>query len=1340
MKYPEYRLSMEAALPSSVQSWFRHELELLGIDSIVYSHYVISLLRQDSAEVELESSEADVHFLEKKVELKQPRGKKSEKKRVSISEEDKRKHAAVQCLVSVADETSGIEKLVEELCSRLKDCQQVLCSPMVPCADQSQQSSVCSSDPFSSDESGSECQDPAERYYAAFPALHGQDKCTEPSLAIPKDTVWKKNPLVKSAALAAVEDEEKKRKENQHCISLSDTGKISKDKKDHASNKGNKLDNKFCSTQNHRSKSSSQSSKEEVDDSVKSRRFRSWPVSYAENDVRYLEEKSKKKIARSNEELCTRVESLLKGMLLPIPDKRYKELEDVDEEPSSKVQVRKSPESLVSADKQRANSISPELQENTDWYTEPMEIFNQPAGNACKQPLYKRNSYPHLSPCGEDIKFQSDKSSPTLFDCENYVDRVDDEDILMDGNLLIPAWLTSELEMPLHNDDALRPIEELVEKLETDESCMVTLGWNTIKVDPNLWQVSTSDLMEKNNEACFKVPRFTMSSRKPSEEDEVFFIPAPTGCIDTITEGKPSITSKLRLKSDSASPTTSLSLVDWQYLSRFLDVQGFSAYDACFDSSLWTCAEDYPVEPGPVPCWQSKILFNEFLNSFNSEEEANIWGWSWDKRMQQLGDWENFSQLWNVNNQLKAKTSPWSSSLQPILGLWFENNLEKEIQQQNSDLGKNTLIPKISVELDLDENLDDRVFERDNASVLFERSTSLGNVSFWDTDEQSQFIPNPKLSQSFELVPSEHSAFDDVPRKLPHVHSEPNLVLYRQFFADVQIDSGDKQTKSPQEHLYFSPKTHFRPITPAYAPELSTIQPKEPAHLSHDLFGGYFASKTPYQQYHCRGDGAEEDGDSFVPKFKLKNSSKYIQTGDSLENNGTANTSCEGTKSSEIDCKTPEAITMATVEEQLLDKEATADVMGKTEKEKHSANIDSAYETDYGISILDQEQSFEEKTEQYWNENVSDSNLGSDSAAGNLQYVCQENELSDRKVDIKNVEEENNAGCQAGTHWSVQEIWGTDYDPQYFGFDGQIDEKYQKIWSTGQDSLIPDISCLSLHEVQREPCLPVGEYLMLENMDYPFGSGAHTHDKHLDLGVHLQDEQINVCQGEFSEAIPECTEESPVTKLTEWTEAKVLDTGQLLKTLNPNLNGSFNDYVSVKLVYKDRQSSQDVGDKSYGDGTLVPMPGEALYSSELEREWLNRDDQSRHLKKSRFQRKPCSYFLEGICRRSDCKFAHDIANITCRFWEDGECFKGPLCPFLHGYPSDSDPVSEEGDLEKFELCLEEFPEIQKSHSEKSAVLGKKLHPGRSLNSRKEGCRKQYRWKSSSRQLKSESKT
>ncbi|XP_022661766.1 uncharacterized protein LOC111250616 [Varroa destructor] len=55
-------------------------------------------------------------------------------------------------------------------------------------------------------------------------------------------------------------------------------------------------------------------------------------------------------------------------------------------------------------------------------------------------------------------------------------------------------------------------------------------------------------------------------------------------------------------------------------------------------------------------------------------------------------------------------------------------------------------------------------------------------------------------------------------------------------------------------------------------------------------------------------------------------------------------------------------------------------------------------------------------------------------------------------------------------------------------------------------------------------------------------------------------------------------------------------------------------------------------------------------------------------RRQRAQRKPCTFYMEGNCRRTDCKFSHELAAITCRFWEEDSCFKGLACPFLHGYP------------------------------------------------------------------------
>lgn len=103
---------------------------------------------------------------------------------------------------------------------------------------------------------------------------------------------------------------------------------------------------------------------------------------------------------------------------------------------------------------------------------------------------------------------------------------------------------------------------------------------------------------------------------------------------------------------------------------------------------------------------------------------------------------------------------------------------------------------------------------------------------------------------------------------------------------------------------------------------------------------------------------------------------------------------------------------------------------------------------------------------------------------------------------------------------------------------------------------------------------------------------------------------------------------------------------------------------------------------SLGPPSLVPLPSAAVYSSELEKQWLSGENScsssaasvqqtNTQREKSRSCKKPCSYFLEGNCWRQECKYAHDVCTITCRFWEEMECFKGDTCPFLHGYSGET---------------------------------------------------------------------
>jgi hypothetical protein len=46
-------------------------------------------------------------------------------------------------------------------------------------------------------------------------------------------------------------------------------------------------------------------------------------------------------------------------------------------------------------------------------------------------------------------------------------------------------------------------------------------------------------------------------------------------------------------------------------------------------------------------------------------------------------------------------------------------------------------------------------------------------------------------------------------------------------------------------------------------------------------------------------------------------------------------------------------------------------------------------------------------------------------------------------------------------------------------------------------------------------------------------------------------------------------------------------------------------------------------------------------------------------------KRPCSFFVEGECRRPDCKFSHDLGSIPCRFWIESSCFKGKIFDLFH---------------------------------------------------------------------------
>ncbi|XP_051535976.1 uncharacterized protein KIAA0232-like isoform X2 [Myxocyprinus asiaticus] len=163
-----------------VQSWLCQELEKCGIDAMIYTRYVLSLLLHDSYDYDLQDQENDIILGWEKGAGKKW-GKSKRKGGTDLSLEEMKKQAAVQCLRSASDENSGIESLVEELCSKLKDIQ----NKQKEKEKQGNKKSDTSQSPELEESSSS--KDQVEMYYEAFPPLSEKPVCLQEIM-----TVWNK--------------------------------------------------------------------------------------------------------------------------------------------------------------------------------------------------------------------------------------------------------------------------------------------------------------------------------------------------------------------------------------------------------------------------------------------------------------------------------------------------------------------------------------------------------------------------------------------------------------------------------------------------------------------------------------------------------------------------------------------------------------------------------------------------------------------------------------------------------------------------------------------------------------------------------------------------------------------------------------------------------------------------------------------------------------------------------------------------------------------------------------------------------------------------------------------
>ncbi|XP_054994312.1 uncharacterized protein KIAA0232 homolog isoform X2 [Sorex araneus] len=173
---PVSEMSLLHAL-GPVQTWLGQELEKCGIDAMIYTRYVLSLLLHDSYDYDLQEQEKDIFLGWEKGAYK--KWGKRKKKCSDLTLEEMKKQAAVRCLRSASDESSGIETLVEELCSRLKDLQS---------KQEEKIHKKLEGSPSPEAELSPTAKDQVEMYYEAFPPLSEKPVCLQEIM-----TVWNKS-------------------------------------------------------------------------------------------------------------------------------------------------------------------------------------------------------------------------------------------------------------------------------------------------------------------------------------------------------------------------------------------------------------------------------------------------------------------------------------------------------------------------------------------------------------------------------------------------------------------------------------------------------------------------------------------------------------------------------------------------------------------------------------------------------------------------------------------------------------------------------------------------------------------------------------------------------------------------------------------------------------------------------------------------------------------------------------------------------------------------------------------------------------------------------------------
>ncbi|XP_071167711.1 uncharacterized protein [Mytilus edulis] len=1377
MKYPEHKLSMETALPSSVQSWLGNELEIRGIDSVIYSRYIIHLLLEDHDEECMEYLEL---FFNPRLNVQ------SKVKRRRRSLEEKKKKAAIECLQAVSDENCGIEQLVEELCIKLKELSQSSGSDDTDQGD--------SSTPSLSDGSSSELEDPAERYYAAFPALTGQNEkspffenCLQMS-SIWRDNPWTKEPPDKQLAkMIKYKKAPKQRNERkQRKKSSPNSANFKKQTPEKPIPKP-----KYKPNENFHA------------------RFMSWPQS------EFVPVNILDKQTNEEKKLCKQVENILKEMLLHGHDKKFIERFDID------------------------GFISPELQENAFWYTKQFAELITPIDSG--QRLYERHSCPFFH--NDDVFIDPDKVS--VEDEKNEQVPQDDQFGLQD--LMKNQELQTVAESVLQNVDEDFSKKEDVQEVQAEGPYDMhkDIG-GLLLLDGEILQPNTSPY---DNQGDFPVIGLNehedlWSTLVNQSENNLTSQPGRNWKDDNISQMEHQnlydcpVFQSLENQIGNADE---VSLPSWMFSANKTEMDGYGCddtagqdnenYSQLWDINIWNKQQ------------RDKGMFLEGFNSTFDDFKSGL---------NQLPDKANRnSGVFNINlinKSLESVDLLEGDNINTLIPkITFEpddldepTNELKDDDQPNFPRTYDRSISLTDVHL-LKSLRDNQLASSDKLSKSFElipsnnsafkdviprkmtHVQSDSNICYFnystliDFEDNVPKVQNEEKNENLYLSPKTH--FRPISAKVEEDLSDLHLrdlfggysstTTPYQKFVEV-TDSGDEESFIP---MFKVCKQHDKNIQtgssfddqPANNEKMSCVDKGRPPEVveeeeeedqefiqDFDVYG-YVDSLTASAQNTPQNVLDVACNTCFDSGYEEANDDEKVQ--EEKSNWLTVNESHRLRKAKTMEWHHPEKKeekvqadnqdlwgekwSQPQINEEPMENQ---DLWGEkwSQPQKNEASTDNQ---DLWAEKWSQPQKNEEPTENQdlWAEKWSQPQKNEELTENQNLWAekwsqPQKNEASTDNQDLwteewsqpQKIEEPN----------ENQDLWTEEWSqPQKIEEPNQNQDLWAEKWSQLKKNEGATAENL---DFWAEKCSELQKKELVENQDFGYekwsqqqnnedltnnkdvwaekwppqqknedeapqdnpdfwGVNESKHDG--ETGYSIQESVwSSTDDSNFPDMFSFFTEDCDDLKPQE-TTAVHAPPCYLFDAVNSEsekcntIPSKDNDVTKVHLVIgKGKKVLQDIEnfpqDNSVSEPIYVkgymPMPRVAVYSCELEKEWLDKESPNPNGKSSKFAkllhrcmhyasmvcadfsglpeaelgssyrsgRKPCTFFMEGSCKRSDCKFSHDLSNITCRFWSEGDCFKGDLCPFLHSYYVSDIPVDIKENVDDyFEFQEDEFPQL-----------------------------------------------